>query len=197
MPCRWPGWAVFAGLLVWSATARKLFCCYITTFGELPHPRSRIKRMMMHPRLSTHTFAWLLGFAENWAQLAGDKQQNVAVSANSPWRARWGHAVTVIENRQNPNAEPLPVNQRTRLYVLGGETYVTEDVPGTLSYGGSGQLMNDIWRSQTVGTCTHGCCVKWLPVRGWEEFRLHCAHRIIVHHLGSICNIHSHMICCH
>ncbi len=92
-------------------------------------------------------------FAENWAQLAGEKEQNVAISANSPWRARWGHAVTVIENRQNPNAEPLPVNQRTRLFVLGGETHVTEDVSGTLSYGGSGQLMNDVWRSQTVGTC--------------------------------------------
>lgn len=89
--------------------------------------------------------------AENWAQLAGMKRQNTAVSAASPWQPRWGHAVAVIENRQAANAELLPLNQRTRLFVLGGETYVTDDVTGTFTYGGSGQLNNDVWRSVSMG----------------------------------------------
>ena len=92
--------------------------------------------------------------AENWAQLAGTKAQNTAVAAASPWDNRWGHAVAVIVNEQPSNAEPLPANQRTRIYVLGGETYVTDNVPDTTHYQGTGEFTNDIWRSVGMGACS-------------------------------------------
>jgi hypothetical protein len=103
--------------------------------------------------------------AENWAQLSGKQRQNtvqsdnVALSsgtgsASASWGGRWGHAITVIENRQAANSEPLPFNLRTRVFVLGGESYKSEGVPDTEMFAGTGKYLNDIWRSLFVGKAT-------------------------------------------
>jgi hypothetical protein len=52
----------------------------------------------------------------------------------------------VFENRQS-TGDPIPVNLRTRIFVLGGET--TTSLDGEPE--GTGTLMNDVWTSRNMG----------------------------------------------
>ncbi len=58
--------------------------------------------------------------------------------------------MAVIENRQRSNAEPIPEALRTRIYVLGGESYVTTTI-GEDVKAGTGSYLNDVWISRGVG----------------------------------------------
>jgi hypothetical protein len=86
----------------------------------------------------------------NWAQFGGLKAQNAATSSKTPWTGRWGHALAVFENRQTAG-DPLPLSLRTRIFVLGGETFSPIDGANG-EYGGVGMYMNDVWTSLNMGT---------------------------------------------
>ncbi len=86
---------------------------------------------------------------ENWAQYSGKKLQNSATSAGSPWAARWGHAVAIFLNPQGLG-DPIPPSLRTRIFILGGETFNSE-MGYNNEFAGTGSYMNDVWTSRGMG----------------------------------------------
>ena len=84
--------------------------------------------------------------------MSGPKLQNAATSAASTWQARWGHAVAIILNPQG-TGDPIPAALATRIFVLGGETFNSEEGINH-EFGGTGSYMNDVWTSRYVCTLT-------------------------------------------
>lgn len=80
----------------------------------------------------------------NWAQVSGTERQRIAVTPRTGWTKRWGAAVAVIENTPETEDEVIPENERSRIYVMGGDDYAF--VPGGGSY------RNDIWMTTGVNT---------------------------------------------
>ena len=111
----------------------------------------------------------------NWAQISGEARQNVAVPAPSPWTRRWGHAFAAVETLITDRlVNVLFQNERSRLYVLGGDSWKRDTSKGDFNAGfnaehffsdgrprdpnynqqepgwadtGSGALLNDVWWS--------------------------------------------------
>jgi hypothetical protein len=78
--------------------------------------------------------------ASNWAQVAGNNRQNAGASSPTPWSRRWGFALTVIDfpvvETPEPDAPLLPMEQRSRLFVMGGDDF-TGDISPAADLSGS------------------------------------------------------------
>jgi hypothetical protein len=113
--------------------------------------------------------------SSNWAQVTGERRQNIVATAPSPWSRRWGHALgameTLIDSR---TIDVLSETERSRIYILGGDSWKSDTSDNLLenklnkqhyypdgrirdpNYNladplwtdrGSGSLLNDIWWS--------------------------------------------------
>ncbi len=65
--------------------------------------------------------------AANWAQVFGDNDQNVVLTARMPWSARYGHALVAMTGQYGyiESAEDNGFTYRSsdRLFMLGGDDF--------------------------------------------------------------------------
>mmetsp|Transcript_10681 Transcript_10681/g.16039 ORF Transcript_10681/g.16039 Transcript_10681/m.16039 type:complete len:1127 (-) Transcript_10681:12-3392(-) len=101
--------------------------------------------------------------AANWAQLAGERAQNIAIPyvpqniffnasgvSHPMWSARWGHAVVVFNQTIPRNDYTEEENSKLinegmpKLVLLGGDDLVQRTLQGGVK-ASAGQFRNDIW----------------------------------------------------
>ena len=113
--------------------------------------------------------------SSNWAQVTGERRQNIVATAPSPWSRRWGHALGAMETLIDTRTiDVLSETERSRIYILGGDSWKSDTSDNLLenklnkqnyfpdgrirdpNYNladplwtdrGSGSLLNDIWWS--------------------------------------------------
>ena len=62
--------------------------------------------------------------SSNWAQVTGERRQNIVATTSSPWSRRWGHAMGAMETLIDTRTiDVLSETEKSRIYIMGGDSW--------------------------------------------------------------------------